>query len=263
MEYIQFKRLLQYPELKHAYILKCGDMDFRIGKDFANKGKVCINLQKVSSLVDIDYENIIRPDYNHTNNVEIIHEINDPERPSLEGKNFLNTDGLITSKNNIAIMSTNADCLLLLIYDPVKKVLANVHSGWRGTFGKIAEKTIDKMVKEFNCSPQDIICCLCPSIRKCHFEVDEDVANECKKIFEYTGRLDEIIEKGEVKEGKQKYNIDTVLLNKIMLTDKGIIIENIIDSGVCSVCNSKKIHSRRAEGINFGLGAALIEKNKF
>ena len=237
-------------------------MDFRVGKDFRNKEKVCLNLKKVSSIVGIDYENIIRPDYNHTNNVEIIKEIRDNERPSLEGKDFLNTDGLITNENNIAIMSTNADCLLLLIYDPVKKVFANVHSGWRGTFGKIAEKAIDKMIEKFNCSPKDIICCLSPSIRKCHFEVDEDVAEECKKIFEYTGKLEEVIEKGEVKEGMQKYNIDTVLLNKIMLLDKGLLPENIIDSEICSMCSKDKVHSRRAEGINFGLGAALIEKKQ-
>lgn len=235
-------------------------MDFRVGKDFRNKQKVCMNLKKVSSLVGIDYENIVRPDYNHSSNVEIISEINDTERPSLEGKDFINTDGLITNKMNIAIMSTNADCLLLLIYDPVKKVFANVHSGWRGTFGKIAEKAIDKMIENFDCNPKNIICCLCPSIRKCHFEVDIDVASECAKIFEYTGKLDEIIEKGEIKEGKQKYNIDTILINKIMLLDKGLLPENIIDSEICSVCNKEKIHSRRAEGLNFGLGAALIEK---
>ena len=45
-----------------------------------------------------------------------------------------------------------------------------------------------------------------------------------------------------------------------MLLDKGLLIENIIDSEICSVCNKEKVHSRRAEGLNFGLGAALIQK---
>ena len=112
------------------------------------------------------------------------------------------------------------------------------------------------MIDKFNCQPENIIVCISPSILKCCFEVEDDVVSLFKEAFD---NIDEDITLGDVKEGKQKYNIDTVLLNKIMLTDKGILMENIIDSGVCSVCNSEKIHSRRAEGINFGLGAALIE----
>lgn len=131
--------------------------------------------------------------------------------------------------------------------------------GWRGTFEKIASNAIQKMKKEFNSNPGDIICCLCPSIRKCHFEVDEDVANKCREIFNYTGKLDEIILIGEKKEGKQKYYIDTIIINKILLLEQGILPENIVDSGICSVCHSDKIHSRRADGVNFGLGCSLIE----
>ena len=131
--------------------------------------------------------------------------------------------------------------------------------GWRGTFAKIASKAIRKMKEEFHSNPQDIICCLCPSIRKCHFEVDEDVANQCKEIFSSTGRINEIMEKGEIKDGKQKYYIDTILINRILLQEEGILEENIVDSGICSVCHSDKIHSRRAHGVNFGLGCSLIE----
>lgn len=116
------------------------------------------------------------------------------------------------------------------------------------------------MKEVFDSNPKDIICCFCPSIRKCHFEVDEDVASQCKDIFEFTGRINEIIELGDFKEGKQKYNIDTILINRILLEQEGILEENIIDSGICSVCHSDKIHSRRAHGLNFGLACSLIER---
>ena len=82
----------------------------------------------------------------------------------------------------------------------------------------------------------------------------------CEEIFSYTKKMNEIIQKGEIKEGKQKYFIDTLLINKILLKEEGILEENIIDSGICSMCHSDKIHSRRAEGIDFGLGTALIER---
>lgn len=260
VEYIQFRCLLKYPEIKHAYILKSFDRDFRVGKDFRNIEMVKKNLQEVSKVVGIDYEKIIRPDFDHTNQVAIATEVDENEMPNLTGIHFKKTDGLITQNENIAFMATNADCNLLLIYDPVQKVIANIHAGWRGTFSKIVSNAIQKMKEEFNSNPEDIICCFCPSIRKCHFEVDEDVANQCKEIFSFSKRMNEIMEKGEIKEGKQKYYIDTVLINKILLKEEGILEKNIVDSGICSICHSDKIHSRRAEGINFGLGCSLIER---
>ena len=168
-------------------------------------------------------------------------------------------DGLITDKKEVALTTKNADCILFLFYDPVKKVIANVHSGWKGTFQKVAEKTVVKMIDFYKCKPQDIICCICPSIRKCHFEVDSDVKDLCKEIFGFTNRVDEFIEVGEIKEGKTKYMIDTVLINKILLEDLGLKSNNIIDCGICSVCNKDKVHSARAEGENFKRATAVIQ----
>ena len=114
------------------------------------------------------------------------------------------------------------------------------------------------MINYYQCKPEDIICCICPSIRKCHFEVDEDVKDLCAEIFGFTNRVDEFIEVGEIKDGKTKYMIDTVLINKILLEDLGLKKSNIIDCGICSVCNQDRIHSARAEGENFGRATAII-----
>lgn len=128
LEYIQFKRLLEYSEIKHAYILKNFNRNFRVGKDFRNIQSVKKNLEEVSKLIDIDYESIVRPDFDHTNHVEIISNIDKNELPNLRGINFSKTDGLVTDKENITLMATNADCNLILIYDPIKKVIANIHA---------------------------------------------------------------------------------------------------------------------------------------
>lgn len=287
IEYIQFKKLLEYPEINHAYILKPNNMNFRMKTNFRNIEIVKNNLRRVCDALGFEFNTILRPDYNHTNNVNIIKKgtvntelsnneninskvlidemsnsfeiIFSEEKPSLKGEMFKDTDGIVTNQNEMTLMSTNADCNLILIYDPVKKVFGNIHAGWRGTFGKIAKNAIRKMKEEFDCNPKDIICCFCPSIRKCHFEVDTDVANECIKIFENTGRLDEIIQEGLIKNGKQKYYIDTLLINKILLIEEGILENNIFDSEICSVCSCDKVHSRRAEGDDFELGCALIQ----
>ena len=147
-----------------------------------------------------------------------------------------------------------------MFFDPVNKVIANVHSGWRGTIQRISVKTVQKMINKFNCKPENIICCICPSIRKCHFEVENDV----KEIFEKEFKDLKIEQNNDIMEkqkDKEKWNIDTVLINKILLKQEGLKQENIIDSGICSVCNSDLIHSYRVEKQGYGLATALIKIN--
>lgn len=114
------------------------------------------------------------------------------------------------------------------------------------------------MIKEFECNPKDIICCICPSIRKCHFEVEKDVKDMFEKEFKDLENLNNIIEE---KIPNTKWNIDTVLINKMLLEKQGLKKENIIDSGICSVCNSDIIHSYRVEKNGYGLNTALISLN--
>ena len=114
------------------------------------------------------------------------------------------------------------------------------------------------MIKEFECNPKDIICCICPSIRKCHFEVEKDVKDMYEKEFKDLENLNNIIEE---KIPNTKWNIDTVLINKMLLEKQGLKKENIIDSGICSVCNSDIIHSYRVEKNGYGLNTALISLN--
>ena len=180
------------------------------------------------------------------------------DTPDFRCKEYENTDGLITNKPNIVLASTSADCISLLFFDPVKRVIANVHSGWKGTLQRISVKTVEKMVNEFSCRPEDIIVCICPSIRKCHFEVEENVKSQFQKEFQDLGKenLKEIIEE---KIPNKKWLIDTVLINKIILERKGLKKENIIDSKICTMCNPGILHSYRVEKENYGLNTALIE----
>lgn len=114
------------------------------------------------------------------------------------------------------------------------------------------------MITNYKCNPEDIYCFISPSIRKCHFEVDEEVKDLCENIFSFTNKTNEFIEIGKVVEGKQKYMIDTVLINRMLLTSIGLKNEKIIDCDICSLCNSDKINSYRAEGKDFRLATAII-----
>ena len=245
IQYIQFKKLLEYG-IKHAYTLRGENLDFSFDSEFEKS-----SYERLAKSLEIDEKFFVKPVQTHTSIVKCIDKVT-------ESTELQDVDGLITNQKNIALTTKNADCILFLFYDPVKKVIANVHSGWKGTFQKISEKAVQKMRDFYACKPENIICCICPSIRKCHFEVDNDVKDLCSEIFSFTNRLDEFIEVSEIKDGKQKYKIDTVKINQIILEDFGLKPENIIDCGICSVCNSDKIHSARAEGENFKRATAVI-----
>lgn len=263
IEYLQFKKLLEYEnDISHAYSLGI-DRNFRTAK--ANKEKLDKNVydktiedyKHLSNQIGLNYINIVKSNQAHTDEVKLVKNKIKKDEPDFNLEEYTKTDGLITNKRNIGLSTTNADCILLLFYDPIKKVIANTHSGWRGTLQRISVKTVEKMKKEYNSNPEDIICCICPSIRKCHFEVDKDVKDMFEKEFQDLGKenLENIIEE-KIKD--KKWNIDTVLINQIILEKVGLKKENIIDSEICSVCNKDLIHSYRVEKEGYRLNTALI-----
>lgn len=264
VKYLQFKKLLEYEDIiKHAYSLGV-DTNYRTAKPDKQKlpkdeyEKAIEDYKKLCNAINVDYTNIIKTNQEHTNNTAIVNSKINIGKPDINLKQYNNTDALLTNKPNLVLSTTNADCILLLFFDPITKTIANTHSGWRGTLQRISVKTIETMEREFNCKTENIICCICPSIRKCHFEVDKDV----KDMFEYEFKdlkSEELCDIIQEKIPNEKWNIDTVLINKIMLQKLGLKQENIIDSGICSVCNSDMIHSYRVEKKGYGLNTAIIE----
>ncbi len=275
IEYIQFRRLLDYPEIEHCYTIRKNDLNFRI---YESDSILQQSYDRICSTLDFNRNTIVKPHQTHTDKVEIV---------SDASKTFNEIDGVLADRKDITLCTTSADCTSLLFYDPVKKVIGDVHSGWRGTLQRIAQKAVIKMIEQYECNPSDIICCICPHIRKCHFEVDEDVMkmfknefcnitenevesctniikrnNEKNSINIFATKVNEIITLGEMKEGVQKYYIDTTLINKLMLKEIGLQESNIIDSGICTVCEKEHFHSHRVDREKAGRNAAMIAIKK-
>ena len=151
IQYLQFKRLLKYKkEINHAYTLglnvgfKAITPDTKMTEN-EKYNFVIESYKKICKSMGTDYKNVVRATQDHTDKIKIIEEKNDGE-PYLKLTKEIVEDGLITNKNNIILSTTNADCILLIFFDPVKKVIANTHSGWRGTVQRISVKTIRKMM---------------------------------------------------------------------------------------------------------------------
>lgn len=170
-------------------------------------------------------------------------------------ESFIDIDGLVTNGKNKVLSLTFADCTPIYLFDKNKKIIGNIHSGWQGTAKKIAKKAIELMKQRYNSNPEDIICAIGPTIRKCHFEVQKDVRDIFYKEFKYMRDIDDII---RYSEKTNTYFIDTVAINKNLLKEEGILEKNIIDSKVCTFCNSNIMHSYRKEGKESGRNTALI-----
>jgi len=252
IEFLQFVRLLEYSnEIKHAYSLGI-DLNYRTSS-LENVEYALKCYDRLCNAIDERYENVVKPNQNHTDVVKVVERKINEVSPDINLEEYINVDGLITSNKKLILSTTNADCILMLFFDPVKKVIANIHSGWKGTVKRISVRTVKKMCETYGCKAENIICCICPSIRKCHFEVTKDVKDIfCNEFTDIDGYIECFIP-------NEKWKIDTILINKKILLKEGLLEENILDSGICSVCNREYIHSYRNEGRNYGLSTALIE----
>lgn len=243
-KYFTFDRLNQYDEIIHLSTNRV--MNFAtpiVGIEGIKSG-----FREIQDDIEYEFRMIKTPNQTHSNNVRVLTEENINEE-------FTDTDGIITNLKKVALGIRTADCQAILLYDPVKHVIGNIHSGWKGTLNKIIVKAINLMVDEYDCNEKDIMAFICPSILKCCFEVDKDVVDSFVENF---GNIDEFVTLGDIKEGKQKYYIDTVALNKKVMMNLGLLEENIICSDICTKCHSNLYHSYRADGKESGRNLSLI-----
>jgi len=182
-------------------------------------------------------EQLIFPRQTHTNCVAEISDI--PENEIKE------TDALVTSQTGICLCVQTADCVPILLFDPVNNVIAAVHAGWRGTVKKIAEVAIQKMVLKYNSSPENIVAAIGPSISPDIYEVGNEVVEEVKKSIPNAEMLLH-------KNSSGNFHVNLWEANRQVLLENGLKEKNIEILGECSFSESNKYFSARKEGIATG-----------
>lgn len=216
-----------------------------------NEDAVIENYRRICGVLGTDYRRCVLSKQTHTTNVRIVTE-NDAGKGIVKERDFDDTDGLITNVPGITLVTQFADCTGLLFYDPIKKVIAASHAGWRGTAGEIGRVTVLKMESEYGCRPSDIIAGIAPSIGPCCFEVDDPVIEQFEKIKSYD------ISKVIRNDGNGKYHVDLWKANLLSLMSAGLKEENISVTDICTKCNSDMFFSHRVTGFDRGNLAALI-----
>lgn len=170
-------------------------------------------------------------------------------------KPYTDVDGLITNEPGVILSTFYADCVPLYFVDPVHKAIGLSHSGWRGTVGRMGQKTLEAMAEAYGTNPRDAIAAIGPSICQDCYEISEDVAEHFYQEFQ--GHGDEIL----INKGNGKYQLDLWKTNEIVLLDAGILKEHLAVTNICTCCNAEMLFSHRAShGKRGNLGAFLMIK---
>lgn len=256
--YIQFPKLLKCECVRHIFSTRHGgvstgdasSMNLSFSKDI-ERLNVIKNFEILCGAAGINPENLVLSHQTHTNNVITVTESH--RGTGISKPEFCDVDGMVTNRPQVALVTQYADCTPLVFCDPVKKIIATSHAGWRGTVKLIGKCTVDKMVAEFGCNPKDIIAGIGPCIGQCCYEVDDPVVEEFKKI-DFLKLNDFLIDKS-----KGKYMLNLAEANRQILINAGIDPQNIDVSDICTCCNSKDLHSHRATNGKRGNLALIIE----
>lgn len=170
----------------------------------------------------------------------------------LDRKIDYDADGLATNVPGLTLTTFGADCLTILLYDPVKKAIANVHAGWRGTALGIVDRAVERMEREYESQPTDLVAAIGPGISRCCFETHSEVP---EAMF---AALGEDAAKFVVDLGSGKYKVDLKGINALRLSRKGVQATKIDISPDCTMCAHEKYWSHRyTQGVR-GSQAALI-----
>ncbi len=243
-QFFQFSNLAAFPEISHGV--------------FTRKGGASVgdyNSLNIGALVGDTIENVSK-------NKEIVlkiiggkvlvsvNQIHSAEIAQYQGSNHINplanADAIVTNQEGAALLIQTADCQAVLLYDTIKKVIANIHSGWKGSINNIIANTIDVMTEQYNSNPENIIAGIGPSLGQCCAEFTNYKLEIPEKFWKY-------------KNGKDHF--DFWKLSFDQLCQKGILKENIQISKLCTKCNQDLFFSYRRDKVT-GRLANIISINQ-
>ena len=204
------------------------------------------NLRRLGRAVGFDPEKLVMTLQIHS---DIVRVVTEKDHIGLCHRDYPKCDALVTNTPGVALLVFTADCTPLLFFDPVTGAVGAAHAGWRGTAQKIGAKTVQAMVENFGCKPENIRAAIGPNIGLCHFETDEDVPQAM--LASYGEEVRQFIEKRG-----DKYHLDLKAINAMSLNRVGVTRIEISDA--CTYCQCDRFWSHRASHGERGSQGAVI-----
>ena len=206
------------------------------------------NRQELAQKLNISHLSMVFPGQCHTANISSI--------GNLPVDELTETDGLVTGLRNVCLCIQTADCVPVLLYDPVNRVIGAAHAGWRGTLEGITQKTVETMGNAHSCNPQNIRAVIGPSIGPEVYET----GNEVIQLFmEQTAFYKNIM----IRQENGRHHLNLWKANELQLLSMGIPFSQIENSGLCTYINNEYLFSARRDGIDTGrmVTGIMIKEN--
>lgn len=197
-----------------------------------DKGRVEENLKRVSEAFKINQPSLFEVWQVHGNRVVSTQTPRNLKRPHQKA------DAIITNQPGLTLLMRFADCVPILLYDPVNRAIGIVHAGWKGTVNQIVVNSITKMNELYGSCPNEMIAGIGPSIAAHHYEVGFEVIHEVRRELGHEASDYLISSNG-------KTYFDLWRANRKYM--EGIGVHQIEVSGICTACNTQDWFSHRGE----------------
>jgi polyphenol oxidase len=162
-------------------------------------------------------------------------------------------DAIFTNNPDLTLFMRFADCVPIMIIDPIKKVVGIIHAGWKGTVTDIVSHAITEIIKVYDVNPGDLVAGIGPSIGPDHYLVGEEVIAAVEKTFgEYSKEL------LDYSNGEMHFNL--WLANEYLLKKNGL--KRVESARICTACHTEDWYSHRAENGSTGRFGAMIAIKK-
>ncbi|MGI5913032.1 MAG: peptidoglycan editing factor PgeF [Syntrophomonadaceae bacterium] len=159
-------------------------------------------------------------------------------------------DAMVCAEPGIGLTTFYADCIPLFFFDPVQRVVAIAHSGWKGTLAGIAGATLKAMQSSFNSYLDNVQVFIGPGIGACCYNIGEELAQMVIRKFPQNKEI--------IQWNKTRCTWDLKLTNKLILQKNGVNLDKILDCGICTACEADTFFSYRHDKGKTGRMGALI-----
>jgi YfiH family protein len=160
-------------------------------------------------------------------------------------------DIILTDRSDVTLFMRFADCVPILLYDPVVKTVGMIHAGWKGTIAKAAREAVRAMQSEYHSRAENILAGIGPSICKKCYEVGDDVAEAVELNFGDSAT-------SLLPRGTRRLHFDLWGANRLTLIEAGLREDHIETAGICTAENLYDWFSHRGEHGKTGRFGALI-----
>lgn len=250
--YLQSRLLAETGLVAHGFTSRLGgvsagkvtglNLGFRVGDD---PEAVRRNYALVAADLGLDLNRMALAKQTHTDCIRVVTQA-DAGKGIARESDIEDTDGLMTQCRGIPLMVFSADCVPLLLLDPVRGAAAAIHAGWRGTVKGIGGKAVRLMGEAFGSRPGDILAAIGPSLGPCCFAFSQEEAGALfPKAYHAARREDKVY-------------IDLWAMNRDQLAAQGVPLNQIEVAGVCTVCQADRYYSYRAHREHTGRQGAVI-----